>query len=200
MALTPTPSDHPSDTPQNMVGCRKVILGQILALQIQTAFHVRPSHAGGSGTQNPPQIPHSLPQTHRCFLGSNPCSCICPPSSLCLHCTPADTHNIPCHSSAPRGSALLRGPTASERGGTRHKALQHGQCVPTFTGSEAQSTGMQLRQGTELAALHGAQGSFILPTVTASPARRVHDTAPGAAGTKQVLGSPRVQDRLTFTL
>lgn len=58
----------------------------------------------------------------------------------------------------------------------------------------------QLRQGSELAALYGAQGGFVPSTVAASPARRAHDAAPGTAGTKQVLGSPGLQDRLTLTL
>lgn len=38
------------------------------------------------------------------------------PSSLHLRCTPADTQNVSCHSSAARGSTLLRGPAAWEGG------------------------------------------------------------------------------------
>lgn len=44
-ALTPIPLDHPYDKPQVTVGCRNVTLEQILALQTQTAFHVRSSRS-----------------------------------------------------------------------------------------------------------------------------------------------------------
>lgn len=65
-----------------------------------------------------------------------------PPSSLRLRCVPADTQDISCHSSAARGSTLLRGPTGTHEGGdARHRASHHAQRVPTFTGSEARSAG-----------------------------------------------------------
>lgn len=81
------------------MGCRNVTLEQILALQTQTAFHVRTAMLWLWHTQS-----YVNPTLTPMISWEQPLQPYLPPGSL----VPADTQNISCHSPAARGSTSLR--------------------------------------------------------------------------------------------